>query len=61
MKKATYIQPIVKVVQFQVESGFNASRLGHSFLTGRRDDFATGEHFTEYTDESGEYSIGRWE
>ena len=60
MKKALYIQPTIKVVKFQVESGFAGSvRLGESII-GRRSDYATGETYTQYTDNEGQYDYGRW-
>ena len=60
MKKALYIQPTIKVVKFQVESGFAGSvRLGECILD-RRSDYATGETYTQYTDNDGQYDLGRW-
>lgn len=66
MKKATYLQPIIKVVSFTVESGFQGTNMGtDKFFSDRilssNNDYATGERFTEYTDDGGNFSIGRWE
>lgn len=65
MKKATYLQPTIKVVAFKVEEGYNASRLGADNLFSDRlfknDTYATGERFSEYTDGDGNFFSGRWE
>lgn len=66
MKKATYIQPTIKIVAFTVESGYAASPLGANTTLADRmwrhtNDYATGERYTEYTDNGGDFSMGRWE
>ena len=66
MKKTTYLQPIIKVVAFKVEGGFDVSpQVGAEHVVSDRlfrdDSYATGERFTEYTDNDGGFFAGRWE
>ena len=60
MKRATYLPPTVKVVQFYVEAGFAGSNepVGLTFSRGSK--CTTGETYTEYTDNNGEFFSGRW-
>ena len=65
IKKATYLQPTIKVVAFNVELGSQASVGADMCFSDRmlrgNNNYATGERFTEYTDDGGDFSIGRWE
>ena len=60
MDKSSYIKPVIKVVSFQVEQGFQSSPLLGIHLVPRGEDVSTGENFTEITDNGGEYYPGRW-
>lgn len=60
MDKSSYIKPVIKVVSFRVEQGYNSSPLVGLSLVPRGGNVSTGENFTEITDNGGEYYPGRW-
>ena len=60
MDKSSYIKPVIRVVSFQVEQGFQSSPLLGIQLVPRGENVSTGENFTEITDNGGEYYPGRW-
>ena len=64
MNKLSYIKPEITVVEFKVESGFQGSMdrnmLGAQFERDRSSRYYTGESYTDFTDDGGSFSTGRW-
>lgn len=64
MKRLTYEPPIVTVVEFRVEQGFQSSQQPMTLgLRHAREDFShysTGEDYSEFTDNGGGFSMGEW-
>ena len=66
MNKQRYIEPQITIVDFKVEHCFDSfpqigtqqEHVMSRFLQG--DQYATGETYTSYTDEVGEYQRGTW-
>ena len=62
MKKQVYDPPVVTVVEFRVEHG-HESILPTMGLQQAREDFSyysASEDFTEFTDNSGDFTTGSW-
>lgn len=68
-KKQPYVKPEIEEFAYRSEIGFGGSladpmhyeESGRLFLGGRPENLATGEEITEYTDASGEFTMGSWE
>lgn len=67
MNKPTYTPPVITIVDFQVDRGYNGSvetlSVAHSF--SRKDDYSNyyysgDEEISDYTDNSGNLSSGSW-
>ena len=63
--KRTYIKPTLEVYRYDAERGYNVSvGLHRDYVLIQGDDGSTlraSEEVTEYTDESGEFTIGTWD
>ena len=71
--KQPYLKPEIEEFVYQSELGYGGSMVdvmhygsedpgsARLFLGGDRHDLATGEEITEYTDGSGEFTMGTWE
>ena len=67
MNKPTYTPPVITIVDFQVERGYNSiiETRGVGDLFSRKDDYSDyyysgDEEISDYTDYSGNLSSGSW-